>query len=87
MWGKEEFMATGNLKNYNRINDLKKIKIPTLYTAGEFDAARPSTVKYFQSQTPNSKFVLIKNAAHSTMNDNTQADLKAIRDFINSLEN
>lgn len=86
MWGKEEFMATGNLKNYNRINDLHKIKVPTLFTAGEYDAARPSTVKYYQSLTPNSKFVLIEGAAHSIMNDNTKADLKAIRDFISSIE-
>ena len=86
MWGKEEFTVTGNLKNYNRINDLHKIKIPTLFTAGEFDAARPATVKYYQSLTPNSKFVLIENAAHSTMNDNTTADLNAIRSFIQSIE-
>jgi proline iminopeptidase len=86
MWGEEEFSATGNLKNYNLINSLKRIKVPVLYTAGEFDAARPSTVKYYQSLTPRSKFVLIENAAHSTMNDNTKADIKAISDFINSLE-
>lgn len=86
MWGKEEFTVTGNLKNYNRINDLKKINIPTLFTAGEFDAARPATVKYYQSLTPNSRFVLIKDAAHSTMNDNTTADLNAIRSFIKSIE-
>lgn len=86
MWGKEEFTVTGNLKNYNRINDLPQIKIPTLYTAGEFDAARPATVKYYQSLTPDSRFVLIENAAHSTMNDNTKADINAIRSFIQSIE-
>ena len=87
MWGKEEFIATGNLKNYNRIDDLPKINIPTLFTAGEFDAARPTTVKYYQSLTPNAKFELINHAGHSTMYDNTQVDLAAINNFINSLEN
>jgi proline iminopeptidase len=87
MWGKEEFLATGNLKDFNRINNLPNINIPTLFTAGEFDAARPETVRYYQSLVPKSKFVLIKNAAHSTMNDNTQADITAIKEFINSLEN
>jgi proline iminopeptidase len=86
MWGKEEFLATGNLKNYNRIMDLQKISIPTLLTAGEFDAARPNTVKFYQSLIPNAKFSLIANAGHSTMNDNTQADVKAIRDFLQSIE-
>jgi len=86
MWGKEEFLATGNLKNYNRIMDLQKISIPTLLTAGEFDAARPNTVKFYQSLIPNAKFSMIANAGHSTMNDNTQADVKAIRDFLQSIE-
>lgn len=86
MWGKEEFIANGSLKNYNRINDLHKIQIPVLFTAGENDAARPTTVKYYQSLTPNSTFVLISKAGHSTMNDNPKEEIKAISDFIKSLE-
>lgn len=86
MWGNEEFIATGNLKNYDCTPYLNKIEIPTLFTCGDFDAARPTTVKYFQSQIKNSEFVLIKNATHSTMNDNTKDDLKAISDFLNRLD-
>lgn len=87
MWGDEEFIVTGNLKNLDFSEDLPKIKAPTLYTAGEFDAARPSTVRNFQQLTPNSKFIMIEKSGHSTMNDNTQAVLKAIKDFIAKLEN
>jgi proline iminopeptidase len=87
MWGNEEFLVTGNLKNLDFTTDLPKITVPTLFTTGEFDAARPSTVRYFQQLTPGSKFVMIEKSGHSTMNDNTQADLKAIREFIASLEN
>ena len=86
MWGKEDFLATGNLKNYDRISDLHNISIPTLLTAGEFDAARPNTVKIYQSLIPNAKYSMIANAAHSTMNDNTEADVKAIIDFIKAIE-
>ena len=86
MWGKEDFLVTGNVKNYNRINDLQKINVPVLFTAGEFDAARPSTVRYYQSRTPKATFTLIENAGHSTMNDNTPADIAAIRNFIKSIE-
>ncbi len=86
MWGKSEFFSTGTLKNYDRTADLKNIKVPTLYITGEFDAARPGTVRYYQSLTPNSKLVVIKNAGHMTMHDNPEENIKAISDFLNELE-
>jgi proline iminopeptidase len=87
MWGPSEFFATGTLKDYDRTSDLHKIKIPTLYTAGEFDEARPTTVKYYQSLTPNSRLTIISNAGHLTMHDNPKEDLKAISDFLDELDN
>lgn len=85
MWGESEFNANGTMKNYNRIPDLKKIGVPTLLLAGEFDAARPATVKYYASLIPVSKFVMIPNAGHSTMNDQPDEDVKAIRRFLNEV--
>lgn len=86
MWGNSEFNATGTMKNYDRTPDLKRIKIPTLYLTGEYDAARPATVRYYQTLTTKSKFVINKGAGHVTMNDNPDADIKTISDFLNDLE-
>jgi len=86
MWGKEEFSASGTLKDYDRTGDLNKIKVPTLYITGEFDAARPNTVKYYQSLTPNSKFIMIRNAGHQTMHDNPEENIEAIHTFLNNLQ-
>jgi len=86
MWGNNEFFATGTLKDYDRTDELNKIKVPTLYITGEFDAARPITVKYYQSLTPNSKLVITKNAGHMTMHDNPEEDLKTISNFLVELE-
>ena len=86
MWGPSEFTATGNLKDYDRTNKLSEIKIPTLFITGEFDEARPSTVQYYQSLVPNSRFVMIEDAAHLTMHDNPQQDIKVINDFLSGLE-
>lgn len=81
MWGPEEFIAAGNLKEYDRTADLSKLKVPVLFTAGQFDAARPATVMYYQSLVPGSSFVEIKGAGHSTMTDNIDEELSAIREF------
>lgn len=86
MWGSSEFFATGTLKNYDRTKDLKRIDVPTLYLAGEFDEARPATVKYYQSITPNSKMKVIPNSGHLTMQDNLTDDIKTLSDFLLKLD-
>ena len=87
MWGKEDYVVTGTLKGYDRTNELTQIKVPTLYITGEYDAARPSTVKYYQSLTPNSKFFVINNSGHQTAHDNPIETIKVIQTFINDIEN
>ena len=86
MWGPTEFTATGTLINYNRVQSLKAIKVPTLFITGEFDEARPATVKYFQSLVPNSKFVMIEGAGHGTMHDNRSQNISTIKTFLDELE-
>jgi proline iminopeptidase len=86
MWGPTEFTATGTLINYNRVQSLKTIKVPTLFITGEFDEARPVTVRYFQSLVPYSKFVIIEGAGHGTMHDNKSQNISAIKTFLNEIE-
>lgn len=86
MCGMSEFTITGNLKDYDRTDRLHEIKVPTLFITGEFDEARPETVEHFHSLVPNSKFVIIKNSAHMTMQDNPEQDIKEIRDFLKEVE-
>ena len=86
MWGPSEFTPTGTLQDYDRTERLKEIKVPSLYICGEFDEARPSTVEYFQSITPNSKFVIIEDAAHLSMHDNPEQNNKEIGMFLREIE-
>jgi len=82
MWGPSEFTATGTLKTYDRLDILPGISIPTLWITGEFDEARPVTVKYYSSLTPGSSFAVIEDAAHATMHDNPEDNLILIRQFL-----
>jgi len=86
MWGPSEFTATGALKTYDRTSRLGEIKVPTIFIAGEFDEARPSTVKYYQSLVPGAKFEMIEGAAHLTMQDKPEQSNKVVIDFLNSIE-
>ena len=86
MWGPSEFTATGTLRDYDNHQNLKNVTIPALFTTGEFDEARPETVEKLSQLTRNSKFLLIPEAGHSTLNDNKPAMLIAIREFLKSQE-
>lgn len=86
MWGPSEFTATGSLKTYDQTSRLGEIKVPTLFITGEFDSARPSTVKYYQSLVPGAKFEVIEGAAHLTMQDKPEESNRVVMEFLNSLE-
>jgi proline iminopeptidase len=86
MWGDSEFSVTGTLRNYERIEYLNRIQIPTLYMTGEYDEARPNTVRRYQSLTPDSKLIINLGASHATMFDNPKADIDAISKFLKELE-
>jgi len=86
MWGPTEFTATGTLINYDRIKSLSSIKIPSLFITGEYDEARPQTVRYFSSLVKNSQFGMIEGAGHGTMHDNKAKNIQLIKDFISSVE-
>ena len=86
MDGPSEFTLTGNLKDYDATGKLGKIKIPTLFIGGEFDEARPSTVKYYASLVPNAKAEIIPDAGHLSMQDNPVLHNKVISEFLKSIE-
>lgn len=82
MWGPSEFTATGTLRDYDNHQSLKDVKVPALFTTGEFDEARPATIERLSKLTPDSRFIMIPDAGHSTMNDNLPALVKAVDTFL-----
>ena len=86
MWGPSEFSPTGTLINYDIHQALGKILVPVLFTTGEFDEARPSTVKRLASFVPDVDYVEIPNAGHASSIDNPQILIRAHRDFANRLD-
>ena len=87
MFGPYSFRSTGTLAGYNRTDRLGEIKLPTLLIVGEYDQCAPATAKYYQSLIPGAELVIIENAGHLTMHDEPEADIKAIGDFLNRVEN
>lgn len=86
MWGPSEFTPTGTLRGYDRTDRLGELDLPVLYTAGEFDEARPETVRFFRSLTPGAEFSLIPGSAHLTSVDAPEAFADSVSRFLRSVE-
>ena len=86
MWGPSEFTATGTLLNYDRIDKLSEVEVPVLFITGEFDEARPATVKEYQKMVPDAEFVEISESGHATLNDNPKEALAAIKNFLDKTD-
>ncbi|HEY4130244.1 MAG TPA: proline iminopeptidase-family hydrolase [Gemmatimonadaceae bacterium] len=86
MQGPSEFTITGTFQNFDVTGELKNVKVPVLYTVGEFDEADPATVKHFASLTPGAKVVVIPGSAHVTTWDNPTAMTAAVRVFLRHVD-
>jgi proline iminopeptidase len=86
MQGPSEFTITGTLKTYDATPFLRDVKVPVLFTVGEFDEASPTIVKRQAAMTPGARYVELKGAAHMAEWDTPDAMNKAIRDFLRDVD-
>jgi proline iminopeptidase/L-proline amide hydrolase len=83
MWGRAEFTATGTLKDYDGRALLKRLDPKrTLFVAGEYDEAVPATVAAFAREAA-ARFETVPGAAHTIMNDQPEAYLTLLREWLN----
>lgn len=82
MQGPSEFTITGTLRRYDATPILGSVRVPVLYTVGEFDEANPATIRRFAALTPNAQVAVIAGAAHLTTWDNPSSTLAVTRDFL-----
>lgn len=86
MWGPSEFVSTGTLRDYDRIDRLAEVRIPTLFLVGEHDEARPATMLEFQALVPGSVVKVIPDAGHMMNVDQPQAFNAAVAEFLSTVE-
>jgi proline iminopeptidase len=86
MWGPTEFNSTGSLRTWSRADDLPRLSLPVLFTAGEFDEARPSTLREFAATMPDARVVVIEGAAHSAYRSKRDEYVAAVRAFLRDVE-
>lgn len=82
MWGINEFNFTGNLRNWERTNDLHQIQQPTLIISGEFDESTPAINEAMHKALRNSQWILMPGCSHLPNLENPDHYIGHVRNFL-----
>ena len=85
MWGPSEWYPTGNLKDYERVARLGKIRLPVLFLCGRYDEATPESVQVYKENLPGSRMYIIENASHLAYLEQQAEYLSQVRNFFSEL--
>jgi proline iminopeptidase len=80
--GASEFEVTGNMKNWDRWNDLARIKAPTLLLGGRYDEINPQDMREMAKRMPDAQVVICENGSHLSMYDDQQSYFSALLPFL-----
>jgi proline iminopeptidase len=82
MQGPNEFHFTGNLRDWNRVPDLPKIRTPALVLVGLHDELTPACAMRIHRNLPNSEIRVFRNSSHMAMYEEPKAYLDTVRAFL-----
>jgi len=82
MQGPNEFLYTGNLKDWNRVSDLHKITVPTFISCGQHDELTPACALRMKQHLPNAELKVFPNSSHMPFYEEPHAYYPALLDFL-----
>ncbi|MFC2043187.1 proline iminopeptidase-family hydrolase [Chloroflexota bacterium] len=86
MQGPNEFTVTGNLKDWDRTDQLGEISVPTLITVGRYDEVTPACAETLHQGIPNSQMVIFEESAHLAHLEETEKYLQDMAEFLAGVE-
>jgi proline iminopeptidase len=85
MQGKSEFLVTGNLKDWERWDRLKEIKVRALTMGATYDEMDPEDMKRMATMMPNARSVIMEKGSHLSMWDAQPEYFNALIKFLKGL--
>lgn len=86
MNGPSEFHVTGTIKDWNIVDRLGEIRVPTLVTAGEFDEATPAIAKTVHDGVRGSELVTFKDCSHMAFVEKPAEYVEVLDNFLSRVE-
>ena len=82
MQGPNEFLYIGNLKDWNRLDQMHKITCPALITVGMHDELGPACAMRMQHALPNAELAVFKNSSHMPFYEEPQNYYPRLQAFL-----
>ncbi|MCF0201269.1 MAG: proline iminopeptidase-family hydrolase [Bacteroidales bacterium] len=82
-WGPNEFVPSGSLRDFEYIDRLGEIEIPSLICSGISDLCSPLVAKTMADGIPNSEWILWENARHTCFVDRNEDYCKKLMEWMN----
>jgi pimeloyl-ACP methyl ester carboxylesterase len=86
MWGPNEFTVTGTLRDWDVIDRLDEIRVPTLITSGRHDECTPALVERLHQGIAGSEWLIFENSAHMPYLEEPEGYLRVVGDFLERVE-
>jgi L-proline amide hydrolase len=86
MNGPSEFHVTGTLRDWNVVDRLGEIRVPTLVVTGEHDEATPAINRTVAEGIPGAESVVVADASHMAHVERTEDYLRLLDDFLSRVE-
>lgn len=86
MWGPTEFLATGNLGDWDITPRLGEIRVPTMLFSGRYDEATPRVVQAMHEAIPGAEWVIFEQSSHMPHVEETERYMQVLSDFLDGVE-
>ena len=77
-----EFAVTGVLRNWDRLRDLPRIRVPTLILLGRYDLTSVETAREMSRRIPRSRVVVFEDSGHFMYLEEPEKFLGEVRGFL-----
>lgn len=82
MQGPNEFLITGNFKNWDRWKDFPQIEIPTLVISGRYDTINPDDTIKIAKLMPKGTSKICEKGSHLSLYDDADPYFGSLREFL-----
>jgi proline-specific peptidase len=86
MNGPSEFHVIGTIKDWDIIDRLGQIAVPTLIFSGRYDEVTPASTEMAHRAIPGSEYVVMEESSHMAQAEQPEETLALVRDFLTRAE-
>ncbi|MGI9050124.1 MAG: proline iminopeptidase-family hydrolase [Rubrobacteraceae bacterium] len=86
MNGPSEFTVVGTLKEWDVMDRLGEISVPTLLTGGRHDECRPELLRDMQGRIESSELRIIEDASHLCFAEQREEYMRVANEFLDRVE-